>query len=206
VPESLNPRCARVDAQKPGAAKLHPIHMSQPDLFGEPAHFPAGFRYAERFITAREEQDLVREFEGLAFKEFEFHGFVGKRRVVSLAGTTTSITAGCTRPRICRTSLARFARVPRLSPACLWPGLNRCCSPSTGRARPSAGTKTGRSLARSWESRCSRHVPFVCGAGWASGGSACHSRCSHAPPTCCKARRAPTGSTAYRLSTGSDIP
>jgi alkylated DNA repair dioxygenase AlkB len=83
VPESLKPRCARVDAQKPGAAKLHPIHMSQPDLFGEPAHFPAGFRYAERFITAREEQDLVREFEGLAFKEFEFHGFVGKRRVVS---------------------------------------------------------------------------------------------------------------------------
>jgi alkylated DNA repair dioxygenase AlkB len=56
--------------------------MSQPDLFEGPAVFPAGFRYAERLVTVREEQELVREIEGLPFKEFEFHGFFGKRRVV----------------------------------------------------------------------------------------------------------------------------
>jgi alkylated DNA repair dioxygenase AlkB len=66
-----------------GPANGVPDHMRQTDLFEEPAGFPAGFRYAEALITAREEQDLVREIEGLPFKEFEFHGFFGKRRVVS---------------------------------------------------------------------------------------------------------------------------
>jgi len=60
-----------------------PTHMSQPDFFGEPERFPTGFRYAEGLITAREEQSLIGEIEGLPFKEFEFHGFLGKRRVVS---------------------------------------------------------------------------------------------------------------------------
>jgi alkylated DNA repair dioxygenase AlkB len=60
-----------------------PTHMSQPDFFGEPERFPSGFRYTEGLITAREEQSLIREIAGLPFKEFEFHGFLGKRRVVS---------------------------------------------------------------------------------------------------------------------------
>jgi hypothetical protein len=37
--------------------------MNQADLFEAPAELPAGFRYAEGFITAREEQDLVRALE-----------------------------------------------------------------------------------------------------------------------------------------------
>lgn len=66
-----------------GSANGVSDHMRQPDLFEEPAGLPAGFRYAEGLITAGEEQDLVREIEGLPFKEFEFHGFFGKRRVVA---------------------------------------------------------------------------------------------------------------------------
>jgi alkylated DNA repair dioxygenase AlkB len=44
---------------------------------------PPGFRYAPGVIDAAEEQRLVAAFADLPFKEFEFHGFLGKRRVVS---------------------------------------------------------------------------------------------------------------------------
>jgi alkylated DNA repair dioxygenase AlkB len=44
---------------------------------------PAGFCYAPDAIDAAEEARLVGAFADLPFKEFEFHGFLGKRRVVS---------------------------------------------------------------------------------------------------------------------------
>ncbi len=43
---------------------------------------PDGFRYAPDLIDANEELRLVGAFADLPFKEFEFHGFLGKRRVV----------------------------------------------------------------------------------------------------------------------------
>jgi alkylated DNA repair dioxygenase AlkB len=49
----------------------------------EPPAMPAGFRYAADAIGAAEEARLVAAFADLPFKEFEFHGFLGKRRVVS---------------------------------------------------------------------------------------------------------------------------
>jgi alkylated DNA repair dioxygenase AlkB len=48
-----------------------------------PRAMPAGFRYAPDLIDAGEEARLVAAFADLPFKEFEFHGFLGKRRVVS---------------------------------------------------------------------------------------------------------------------------
>ena len=44
---------------------------------------PAGFRYAEELITPKEERELIGRIEKLPLKEFEFHGYTGKRRVVS---------------------------------------------------------------------------------------------------------------------------
>jgi alkylated DNA repair dioxygenase AlkB len=56
----------------------------EPSLFGGGGELlPAGFMYQPDFITAEEEAELVRHIEQLPLKEFEFHGFVGKRRVVS---------------------------------------------------------------------------------------------------------------------------
>jgi len=57
---------------------------NHPGLFetGAPA-LPEGFKYEAEVISADEEQQLVREIEKLPFKDFEFHGFTGKRRVVS---------------------------------------------------------------------------------------------------------------------------
>ncbi|MGA7789920.1 MAG: alpha-ketoglutarate-dependent dioxygenase AlkB [Xanthobacteraceae bacterium] len=49
----------------------------------ESPSMPAGFRYAPELIDAAEEARLVAAFADLPFKEFEFHGFLGKRRVVS---------------------------------------------------------------------------------------------------------------------------
>ena len=61
------------------------MHISDPpSLFGndDPA-LPEGFRYWPDFLSADEERELVREFAALPFEGFQFHGFVGKRRVVS---------------------------------------------------------------------------------------------------------------------------
>ena len=53
-------------------------------LFGGDAALPDGFRYQTDLISHVEEQLLLRHLPELPFKEFDFHGFVGKRRVVSL--------------------------------------------------------------------------------------------------------------------------
>jgi alkylated DNA repair dioxygenase AlkB len=44
---------------------------------------PEGFRYDENLITAAQEARLVEQIGALPFREFEFHGHLGKRRVVS---------------------------------------------------------------------------------------------------------------------------
>jgi alkylated DNA repair dioxygenase AlkB len=52
------------------------------DLFGDDA-LPRGFRYQEDFLNSGEEQSLLQHIKPLPFREFEFHGFTGKRRIVS---------------------------------------------------------------------------------------------------------------------------
>lgn len=44
---------------------------------------PAGFRYQAEVLLPEEEQALAGQISGLPLKEFEFHGYVGKRRVLS---------------------------------------------------------------------------------------------------------------------------
>ena len=59
--------------------------MDQIDLFGAPAGpaLPDGFRYQPDLITPDEEAAVLDHMHELPFKEFEFHGYVGKRRTVS---------------------------------------------------------------------------------------------------------------------------
>jgi alkylated DNA repair dioxygenase AlkB len=42
---------------------------------------PEGFVYKPRFLSAKEEGALMKDFQSLPLKPFEFHGFFGKRRV-----------------------------------------------------------------------------------------------------------------------------
>ena len=55
----------------------------QADLFESAPDLPEGMRYQPELISAGEEHALLEKLPRLPFKEFEFHGFLGKRRTVS---------------------------------------------------------------------------------------------------------------------------
>lgn len=44
---------------------------------------PEGFRYQAEILPAEEERQLVEQIRDLPLKEFEFHGYIGKRRIIS---------------------------------------------------------------------------------------------------------------------------
>ena len=44
---------------------------------------PEGFRYEAQVLLPEQEHELVEQIQRLPLKEFEFHGYTGKRRVIS---------------------------------------------------------------------------------------------------------------------------
>ena len=58
---------------------------SQLSLFGAPEtmRLLEGFNYKDDILSSDEERVLVKQIAKLAFKEFQYQGFLGKRRVVS---------------------------------------------------------------------------------------------------------------------------
>jgi alkylated DNA repair dioxygenase AlkB len=52
------------------------------DLFSAPA-YPEGFAYKAEALSIEEEHDLLLRLGELPFEEFDFHGFLSKRRVIS---------------------------------------------------------------------------------------------------------------------------
>ncbi len=52
------------------------------DLFGA-TDYPPGFVYKPGVLSVDEEREVLEQVSRLPFKAFEFHGFEGKRRVVS---------------------------------------------------------------------------------------------------------------------------
>lgn len=91
----------------------------QPDLFSA-ASLPPGFRYQPDLLSAREEQALLSELRALPFMEFEFHGFVGKRRVVSFGWRYDFNGGGLTKtddmPGFLRPLRERAARFAEMAP------------------------------------------------------------------------------------------
>ena len=57
--------------------------MEQAELFDTASKIPPGFRYVEELISRAQAERLIQHFQELEFKPFEFHGFLGKRRIVS---------------------------------------------------------------------------------------------------------------------------
>jgi alkylated DNA repair dioxygenase AlkB len=57
--------------------------MDQFSLFGARSDLPEGFKYEPGVISEEEANRLIQNIRELPFKEFEFHGFTGKRRIVS---------------------------------------------------------------------------------------------------------------------------
>jgi alkylated DNA repair dioxygenase AlkB len=60
-----------------------PAANLQTDLFESVPDLPEGISYVPGLISAGEERALLDKLPALPFKEFEFHGFLGKRRTVS---------------------------------------------------------------------------------------------------------------------------
>jgi alkylated DNA repair dioxygenase AlkB len=76
--------------------------MAQDDLFPQLPTTPSGLRYEPQLIAAPEASQLVERLAPLPFKEFDFRGFVGKRRVVSFGWKYDFSTQG----------LERIGRIP----------------------------------------------------------------------------------------------
>jgi alkylated DNA repair dioxygenase AlkB len=55
----------------------------QLSLLELPTSLPEGFEYRADLLSAAEEAVLLENFRLLDFREYEFHGYLGKRRVVS---------------------------------------------------------------------------------------------------------------------------
>ena len=55
----------------------------QLDLFAAKPALPEGLKYRADVLSPDDERRLIRDFESLPFREFEFQGYLGKRRVVS---------------------------------------------------------------------------------------------------------------------------
>jgi len=73
------------------SAKLRVYFLTRPkiygdggtaDLFGKP-ELPDGFHYLPDVLSPAEENAFVRQFEKLPLKPFEFHGYLGNRRIYS---------------------------------------------------------------------------------------------------------------------------
>ncbi|MGO8778675.1 MAG: alpha-ketoglutarate-dependent dioxygenase AlkB [Rhodomicrobium sp.] len=98
-------------------AKRHPL--VQGNLFAAKSRPPNGFAYGEPLISARDEEQLLKHVRALPFKPFDFHGFIGKRRVVSF-GWRYDFTKENLRPAgpiptfllPVREKAAMFAKVP----------------------------------------------------------------------------------------------
>ena len=60
-----------------------PKRPDEPGLFGRTQSLPEGFRYQPDFLSTDEERDLIEHIRPLPLKDFEFQGYLGKRRVVS---------------------------------------------------------------------------------------------------------------------------
>lgn len=59
------------------------LKADQLALFATMPDLPEGLRYRAEVLSPEEERRLLRDFESLPFREFEFQGYRGKRRVVS---------------------------------------------------------------------------------------------------------------------------
>ncbi|MDB5441700.1 MAG: 2OG-Fe(II) oxygenase [Phenylobacterium sp.] len=56
---------------------------TQASLFDLPPDLPEGFLYRPEFVNPTQERGLVAWLDTLPFKAFQFHGFEGRRQVVS---------------------------------------------------------------------------------------------------------------------------
>ena len=77
------------------------MRHSQLSLFGAPEtmSLPEGFNCKDDIVSSDEERVLVKQIAKLPFKEFQYQGFLGKRRVVSFGWRYDFNSGSLTRQR-----------------------------------------------------------------------------------------------------------
>lgn len=132
------------------------ISLQQSELFpAKSVSAPSGFHYQDEFLAIDEEKALVRWIETLPLKPFEFRGYLGSRRVMYFG-----FRYDYNRQAVDTASAISAELAPLVARGARWSGreprdIRQAMSPNTRRARPSAGTATGRNSAMSSEYRCS---------------------------------------------------
>jgi hypothetical protein len=123
---------------------------------------PRGFRYRGKIMTEAGQAALVESIRQLDLKPFEFHGYLGNRRVVSFGlkydYSRRSVEPASERPAFLDDLLIRVADFAGTVPQAF-----RQVGVSTGRERESGGTRTSGSLESSLECRFWHQQP--CGSG-----------------------------------------
>lgn len=128
------------------------------DLF-EVDSLPQGFMYQPDFLSREEEYSLLQHIEILPFREFEFHGFTGKRRTVSFGWRYDFNGGGLTKTEDIPEFLSGLrARAETFASIGLGE-LHRFLSPNILPALPSGGTRIGPCSATSSAYRCSPTAP-----------------------------------------------
>lgn len=127
-------------------------------------------RYVAELISRDEEQVLLKEMAVLPFKEFEFHGFLGKRRTVSFGWAYDFNGGGLKKagdiPAFLLPVRERAAAFAGLAPSCLEHALLLEYGPGAAigwhRDRPQFGDVIGISLL----GPCTFRLRRKAGAGW----------------------------------------
>jgi alkylated DNA repair dioxygenase AlkB len=144
--------------------------IAQLSLFETAPELPEGFAYRAQLMSAEEEQALVDHFRQLPFKEFEFQGYRGNRRVVSFGMRYDFNGGGLTKadniPSFLMPLRGQAAAFAGLEPDALAHVLVTEYAPGAGigwhRDRPEFGDVVGISLV----SPCTFRLRLKEGKGW----------------------------------------
>ena len=119
----------------------------QLQLWDRPPGLPEGFAYRPDLLSPAEETELLKRFGQLDFKPFEFHGYLGNRRVVSVGLHYDFAGGGVRTAQEIPAFLLPLREKAAGLPDCLRTSASMSLSRNTLRGRASAGTGTGRCFA-----------------------------------------------------------
>jgi hypothetical protein len=132
-------------------------------LFVLPPRLPEGFSYRENVISENEKANLVRVFDALPFKPFEFHGNLGNRRIVSFGWQYDYAKQALRTAKLYRISWSRYGEVPHVLPALKLRRCSRRSSQNTRRVQVSVGIAISQCSKMCWHFHSCR--PVACAFG-----------------------------------------
>lgn len=189
---------------KPGKRRVRNASHTL-DLFGNDA-LPEGFRYQPDFLSREEEQSLLGHIVPLPFREFEFQGFTGKRRIFSFGWRYDFNGGGLSRtedmPDFLSAVRARAENFAEMAPGSLYQVLITEYTPGTAIGWHKDRSVFGDIVGISLLSSCTFRLRRKDGHRWQRRNLTAEPRSVY----CCADLPARRGSTAFPVWTASAIP